>query len=280
LPDKKTAIAKYIIEKENLDSTPRYLRKLVYSAYERIGKQGFEPVTETKTNQYDKPFILSAVKDGTIMNMNDYCVHFGLPRNDVKSYKLVTHTGTPFYNIAFHEHQEEVEFLTADFFEDVVNKCIDTPKYATNISEPFTAVLRAIITDVHIGMNPNKEGIYDGVWDYEEQLKRFSILADSIIEKAIDNEADELIIDDLGDFMDGWDGFTARKGHSLPQNMTNEEAFEAGVKLKVFLFDRLAGLFNSITMNNITNDNHSASFGYIVNSAVKSIIEAKYGNAK
>jgi hypothetical protein len=38
------------------------------------------------------------------MSIDEYCEHYKLPRTDISSYKLVSHTGTPFYNIVFKEN--------------------------------------------------------------------------------------------------------------------------------------------------------------------------------
>ena len=52
----------------------------------------------------EKPFVLSAWNDGGyMMCINEYCTHYKLPRNDIYSYKLVSHTVTPFYNIQFKQ---------------------------------------------------------------------------------------------------------------------------------------------------------------------------------
>ncbi len=58
-----------------------------------------------KKENKDTPFVLSAWNNkGYMMDIDEYCEHYKLPRNDVKSYKLVSHTGTPFYNILFKEN--------------------------------------------------------------------------------------------------------------------------------------------------------------------------------
>ena len=75
--------------------------------------------------------------------------------------------------------------------------------------------------------------------------------------------------------MDGQGGNTVRGGHKLPQNMTDEEAFDFGVRGKVLLADLLAPHYEKIVFRNVVNDNHSGSFSYYVNSAAKAIIEAK-----
>ena len=89
-----------------------------------------------------------------------------------------------------------------------------------------------------------------------------------------------LVIDDLGDFLDGFDGKTTRKGHELPQNMTNEEAFDFGIRFKTYLIDNLSEYYDKIIVNNICNDNHAGSFGYFVNSAVEKICKTRYNNVE
>lgn len=66
----------------------------------------FENISETETNQYkddsNPVSVLSALRtDGSIMNITEYCETYNLPYDQVKSYKLVTHTGKgAYYNIA------------------------------------------------------------------------------------------------------------------------------------------------------------------------------------
>lgn len=65
--------------------------------------------TETAPNNYKAtPLILSAwSKEGYMMNIDEYCEVYKLPREDITSYKLVSHTGTPFFNIVFKENLSE-----------------------------------------------------------------------------------------------------------------------------------------------------------------------------
>lgn len=138
---------------------------------------------------------------------------------------------------------------------------------------------RLVYTDVHIGMETNENGfsLYGGKWDEKEIRKRLK----AIITHTIANKkSNVLVIDDLGDFMDGWDGETVRKGHRLPQNMDNEKAFDLGVYFKVYLIDVLINHYDKIVCNNVCNDNHAGSFAYVVNSSVKQILEQKYKNVK
>lgn len=66
-----------------------------------------EPKLHQKTNK-NKPFVLSAWNDkGYMMDIDQYCDHYKLPRKDISRYKLVSHTGTPFFNIEFKDKLEE-----------------------------------------------------------------------------------------------------------------------------------------------------------------------------
>jgi UDP-2,3-diacylglucosamine pyrophosphatase LpxH len=85
-----------------------------------------------------------------------------------------------------------------------------------------------------------------------------------------------LVIDDLGDFLDGLGGQTTRKGHELPQNMNDKEVFDLALLFKTSLIDSLIEDFDTIICNNVTNDNHAGVFSYFVSSAVKQLLEQRY----
>lgn len=171
---------------------------------------------------------------------------------------------------------EDIDFLS--IFKDKVQPL---KIYYANDSLPYVAngcvFDRAVYTDVHIGMDVNKDGysLYDGAWNESEIFKRLEIFVNEI---AKSQRSKTLFLNDLGDFMDGFDGFTTRGGHALPQNMDNQKAFDIGLKFKIAMIDELIKYYSEIIVVNICNDNHAGSFGYIVNSAFKTYIELKYPN--
>lgn len=135
---------------------------------------------------------------------------------------------------------------------------------------------RAVLTDVHVGMKVSDgHSIYDGAWNEEELFKRRDIFVNEIINN---QKSNILLIHELGDFMDGYNGMTTRGGHELPQNMDNQKAFDVALTFKITLVDALVQYYDKIEIVNICNDNHSGAFGYIVNSAFKAYIELKYKN--
>ena len=135
---------------------------------------------------------------------------------------------------------------------------------------------RAVLTDVHVGMKVSDgHSLYDGAWNEEELFKRRDIFVNEIINN---QKSNILLIHELGDFMDGYNGMTTRGGHELPQNMDNQKAFDVALTFKITLIDALVEYYDKIEIVNICNDNHSGAFGYIVNSAFKAYIELKYKN--
>lgn len=235
--------------------------------------------SKSSTPGYEPKFVLSAWDslNSEMMNIDAYCKKYNLPREDITSYKLVSHTGTPFYNIVFKENVEE---QTINFdIESIVKKYIKPLKIKQKPLKTEKDFDGLTFTDVHIGMNTNAEGraMYATEWNADEVVK----LAEEIIVTTIEErESEKLFVDDLGDFFDGFNGQTTRGGHSLPQNMTNEECFDIGLQFKVMIADGLAPYYSEIVFNNICNDNHAGAFGYFVNKAFKDIIELKHKNIK
>jgi len=225
----------------------------------------------------DKPFVLSAWNDdGYMMDIDKYCEHYQLPRHDIKSYKLVSHTGTPYYNILFKDNEiiEDVDLLVS-----ISNLLIDVPKVKL-IKRPDSKLTdRLIYTDVHVGMDASRKDLaqYAMDWNKDELFKRVNIMISEVVANKTSNT---IIVDELGDYMDGYNAQTTRGGHALPQNMTNEECFDSGLTAKMILVKELSKHWEYVVFNNICEDNHAGSFGYIVNSAFKSLCEVSFNNVE
>lgn len=237
--------------------------------------------TKTVTNQYkefNSPSAWSQSK-GRFLSIEEFCDTYGLDFSTVKSSKLVTHNaGHMTYNIAFFSPEEDVVNDIMSDLEGLIKKHITPipiPQEFRMVSYRNKWTDRLVYTDVHIGMDVNAQGdpLYDGKWDREEAIRRLDIMIKHVLEH---QSATTLIIDDLGDFLDGLGGQTARKGHDLPQNMNDKEAFDLAVEFKLILVDSLISDYDTIVCNNITDDNHAHNFGYFACQAVKGILEERY----
>lgn len=134
---------------------------------------------------------------------------------------------------------------------------------------------RLVITDEHIAMTTNKDGfsLYGGKWGEKELMEVLALTVNFCIER---QQSKMLYLDKLGDLMDGWNGLTTRKQHSLPQNMDNQKAFDVALRYMRVLIERLLKIYDRIIVHNICNDNHGGAFGYVVNSAFKELMKAMF----
>jgi hypothetical protein len=166
-------------------------------------------------------------------------------------------------------------------FDRIISECFNDKTMVRKVPNKYTDKTfdRLVWTDVHVGMDASRNGLalYPVDWGSESLMSRINEMIEFVV---INKSSDTLVIDELGDYMDGWDGETTRKGHKLPQNMTNEEAFDVGLKAKIFLIDSLSKVYKHILCNNICEDNHAGAFGYVVNSAFKQVVDHKYNNVE
>jgi len=194
-------------------------------------------------------------------------------------------TGQQWVQYAPPKENEQLESIN---FDDIIQRNLSKLKdinvksisedglgffYKTNDFDTIT------YSDTHIGMDTNKHGtsMYAEKWNKESILNT----CDEIVQHTLYNQKSKtLIVDDLGDFLDGYNEQTTRQGHKLPQNMTNSEVYDLGLEFKLRLCANLQPFYEKIIFNNINNDNHSGDFAYFVNSAFKQITEMLYDNVE
>ncbi|AGO48347.1 hypothetical protein Phi10:1_gp006 [Cellulophaga phage phi10:1] len=277
--------AKYFLSKEELER----LKEFKESKILEVAKV----VVESKTvpNDYidDKPFVLSAwnSEKGEMLSLEEFCLKYKIDFKKVTSAKFLPyHYAQPTYHVVTSEYKKEGSDFDdlEEYAIKAINKHIDKKvkpiKFFPSFTEKDNYLFDvAVLTDVHVAMNPNPNGysLYGGKWDEKELELRRKLFVNRIL---VTKKSKKLVIFDLGDFMDGWDGETVRKGHELPQNMDNEKAFDVGVDFKISLIDELYLHFEEIDFISICDDNHSGSFAYVVNSSFKRFVEIRYANVK
>ena len=234
-----------------------------------LGIDGGEESSETFTdsNEYNSERVnISAIQGGKLLSLKEYCENFGIDFKMVSSAKLVQHTGISYYNIVLHVINE------LDI-QEIVKKSllpIERIKTSPQIIDSNT-VDRLIFTDVHIGMDNG------GEWNESELFERLEKMIQYVKQN---KQSNKLIIDDLGDFVDGYEKKTTRGGHELEQNLSSSEQVEIGVKFKSVLFNELCRIYESVTHNAVCNDNHAGSLAEILNTFVKNVNEERFSNLK
>ena len=181
------------------------------------------------------------------------------------------------------------DFVINDFLEQVSDSFDEIlSKYSSGVIKPLKTAknyvkkaIKVTTSDDHIGLEPNPGG--DSLYQYEysgEVYKNSMQKVFNSIIKEYDTHGrfELLLLDNLGDQEDGWNGYTTRGGHKLDQNMTNAEVFDCVVDTKVNMIVNLveSNVANKIILRKVANDNHSGDFGLIVNKAVEKIINRIY----
>ena len=285
----------------NIEYTPTCRKNL--SAY--IHRHGLknkevdhdlENETTSETGQYNNVSSAGTIKEDVFelpsawssdlnrfLSIEEYCETFNLPYDSLERYNLVCHNSNHIvFNVRFKPTLKDVEGIDEEFIESVVKEHLNHKftKKSVNTTQLSSEYFdRLVITDVHLNMNPtgerNTDPLYNHSWEEEDVFKRLDQTIEHVVKY---KKGNILVVDELGDFMDGLDGKTTRGGHDLPQNSSDKDAFRLGIKFKVYLVDKLVDYYDKLIFNSVTNDNHSFLFGYFVNFSAQKILEQKYLN--
>lgn len=205
------------------------------------------------------------------------CDSAGIPLKDVKHYWYKSKK----FSIFAKDDGRRIEDIF-NRFESIVEN------YSGGISRTidFTPnkdhkALKVTTTDDHVGLDPNPKGKSLFGYEYNAEVYKDSMdrVYNSIMKEFhTHGKFDFLLLDNLGDQEDGWQGLTTRGGHDLPQNMSADEVFDLVVDTKVNLIINLAesGVANKIISRKCVNDNHSGDFGHVINKAIAKIVNMLY----
>lgn len=220
------AVGRLLVEKyPHLDITANGLRK-------RIGKQlkneGIEPVKAvhqpiSRPKSEPKPFVLSAwnFDTGKMMDIDEYCTHYNLPKEDILEYKLVTHTGTPYYNTRFRESVGAYEAVDYEEIREILNKELNKT-YTHSFAKEQRANKEGVLkwADLHCGAHI--EGLLL-TRDYNS-----TILAEALI-KSVDEvnlrQYSQTHVHILGDLIESFTG----KNHKNSFLSLNKDEIRAAV---------------------------------------------------
>lgn len=205
----------------------RFIRK-----GETIADEDLENETVTDTNNYsnnkEKPQkgFTAIGDDNQLMSIEKYCEHYGLDASKIRSYKLISHSGIPFYNVVFYEEVIEPA-VTEEELKQLISKGFKDIKYAPVYKDTKHKIGVVKIADLHLG-------------SYVDNLirtKNFSIdiLANKLSEAVIDiNERvySTVHVHILGDLIESFTGLSHKNTwKGLDKAMVGAEAVKLVVKI-------------------------------------------------
>lgn len=165
------------------------------------------------------------------------------------------------------ELKRQVQTLSKDFNIDITGlpKIANTPVYIDNPEK----VLMLHLADLHIGACVESGALYENNWNEEEIINRLTSVLNQINNLG---EFDEIIVNMLGDNLDGMDGQTARRDHFMPQNMDNKQQFNTFIKVMTWFYTQLQDICSNIRIYSVPEGNHDGDFGYLATVCLQSII--------
>lgn len=205
----------------------------------------------------------------------DYCLREGIDINQVKSAKYVNHAGQQKFNIVLDLNAVKFNW---DDLKDILNTDVQ-PEMLTLPKSDNELALHLYHSDLHIGADVSENSMYSNEYSLSVLKSRLLNIRLLAVQKAKKlGVFDTLVIFDLGDLLDGQNGYTTRGGHRLPQNMDNKQQFDSAVLAYKSHIEHLvkAGIAENIVFYATCNDNHSGSFSYYVLRAIAEWCSVKY----
>jgi hypothetical protein len=121
----KTNAAKAYCKEMGIEYTESFRKKVNAAILNTSKTNDLENETENDTNQYVTSPLSALKEDGKIMSIQEYCEFYNIPFEQVRTFKLVTHTGKgAYYNIA--SNAIEGDGFKA-FYEQMLKDIADIP---------------------------------------------------------------------------------------------------------------------------------------------------------
>ena len=185
---------------------------------------------------------------------------------------------------SYRNMDTDPEPLTKEDWKEILSELPSlTPIHINHNSETNNKTLIVWTSDKHIGSSIPSEALYDRKYDEHIFHKRMASIYNEVISAfKLHGRFDKVILADLGDSLDGYNGFTTRGGHKLPQNLNNKEAARVHFFTHKWFYDKIItnDIANKITILNVCNDNHSGDFGYHANFALQQYGELAWPNVE
>jgi hypothetical protein len=130
------------------------------------------------------------------------------------------------------------------------------------------------LADLHVGAKVGPDSLYKNEYNVDIIKHRLDGLAIEIINGNYEN----VIINLMGDMLDGMDEQTSRRGKYLPQNMNNYEQIENFLALMERFFVKLKGYYDpkKISVFSVKNGNHTGATEYATMKALFSKLQNEH----
>ena len=149
-----------------------------------------------------------------------------------------------------------------------------TPKtYTPCYNTDKTLILH--ISDTHVGAALSSTSLFSNDWSESEFARRLEELVNRVSNFG---PFDKIIINLLGDYLDGMDGMTARRDHVMPQNMDNKQQFNVFIKYMLRFIADIQSLCNNVEIYAVPEGNHGGYSDYFAIKALQFATNSYFPN--
>lgn len=143
-------------------------------------------------------------------------------------------------------------------------------------------ILFVYLSDQHIGAETKQDSLFPNEYNAEKVGDRMQKTAQEVLKLDQRFFLNKIVIVNLGDAVDGYNGYTTRGGHKLPQNLSNREVYNTFLQVHL---DFIYALITNCDCKNISyvsvgDSNHGGDFEYICNKSLEAISNLKYPNVQ
>lgn len=171
-------------------------------------------------------------------------------------------------------------------YYDLKNQLVDLSDILSDIEFKITPVnyivpeykndntIIVYLSDMHIGAEVSNYSIYENTFNFDVATSRMEALLQKIYQVCNDMNITQIIVCNVGDSLDGYNGQTTRGGHILPQNMNNKDQYNNYINLMMNFFANLVEckMFSYIKYRCSDGGNHDGDIGLIINKSLKACL--------
>ena len=121
------------------------------------------------------------------------------------------------------------------------------------------------LADLHIGAKVESAPLYENNYNKEEIYRRINRLLYKLTQMG---PFDTIVLNLMGDSLDGMDAQTARRDHFLPQNMDNLEQINTYLEVMEYFIVNLKQLATEFYIYSVNSGNHDGITGYVTTKAL------------
>ena len=179
-----------------------------------------------------------------------------------------------------YKYDEEASTSTIDF-EGIIKRVFENsniePEFLPKVEVTTNYQLNVYLADQHIGAAV-EHGLYSNYFDKHVYKDRMNKVFIEIAKLNLIYHFERINIFFLGDTFDGQDGFTVKRTHELPQNMSNEECFEVGLYTNKVFLERLfkSGISKAYGVYFVRESNHGGDMDLYLFKSLKLWIETSF----